>query len=90
MGVDVSELLAKLGPDADGKARLFIRMSRKEKTELSGELKELALRHYNENGKLIREVPLEVKEGAFGEKELVLSAVIPTGKTDKASAALSF
>ncbi len=89
LGVDVSELLAKVAGDADGKARLFIRMSRKEKSELTGELKGLALRHYDEKGKLIREIPVEVKEGAFGEEELVLSAVVATAKSNKATVSSS-
>ncbi len=82
LGVDLSDLLAKLGKDADGKARLFIHLGRKKKSKATGELHACAIRHYDSKGVLIREIPVEFEKGAFAKNELVITAEISTGPLD--------
>lgn len=75
-GIDLTPLLDSLGPDADGKQRLFLNLSRGKKSNAKGVLHEAALRHYDANGKFIAEQPITIKDGAFGENELKVSAVV--------------
>ena len=72
LGIDVSELLDQLGEDDDGKARLFLNFGRAEDSEAEGEVLACAVRTYNSEGELIREWPIEIQGGGFGENELVL------------------
>lgn len=72
LGVDVSELFDHIGEDDDGKFRLFLDFGRAKKSKAEGQLLTCALRHYDPNGKLIREVPVEVQGGVFGDNELVI------------------
>ena len=68
----MSELLDRLGEDDDGKARLFLNFGRAEDSEAEGEVLACAVRFYDNGGQLIREWPVEVQGGGFGEKALVL------------------
>lgn len=77
LGVEISELFDKLEPGPDGKARLFLDFGRAKKSKAQGKLLACALRHYDEQGKLLRELPLEIGDGAFGEKELTIRAEVP-------------
>ena len=74
LGIDVSELFDQLGKDDDGKARLFLDFGRAEKSNAKGHLHACAVRYYDDKGKLIREAPIEIQEGEFGEKALVIRA----------------
>jgi len=77
LGVEISELLDKLGADEDGKARLFLRMGRSKDSKAVGKLHACALRLYDAKGGLIRETPLAIGDGSFGDKELTISAEVP-------------
>ena len=72
LGIDVSELFVRLAKDKDGKGRFFLRFGRAKKSKAKGQLHACALRYYDSKGKLIREMPIEVKGGKFGEKDLVI------------------
>ena len=76
VGIDLTSLLKELGPNKDGKGKLFIKLSRADGSEATGELHECAVRTYDAKGKFLRESQIEIKEGAFGKSLLKLDAVI--------------
>lgn len=76
MGVDLTDLLKKAGPDRDGKTRLFINLGRAKGSKATGKLHEAAVRFYDAKGQYLREIPLDVNDGSFGESELKLDLVI--------------
>ena len=77
VGIDLTPLLQKLGPDADGKGRLFLRVARSEESEATGTLHSLAVRSYDDKGDFHRETTLDVKDGAFGSTPFILETVLP-------------
>lgn len=76
VGVDLTKLLESLGNDADGKGRLFLALGRADRSEAIGQLHEAAVRFYDEQGELVREVPLPIQDGAFGERTLQLDTAL--------------
>ena len=77
IGVDLTPLLEKLGPEAKGEGRLFLRVGRSEKSDASGTLQACAVRSYDEKGALVGESVVEIKDGGFGGTPLSLDAVMP-------------
>ncbi|MEJ6725298.1 MAG: hypothetical protein QNK80_11275 [Akkermansiaceae bacterium] len=76
VGIDLTSLLKNLGPDKNGKAKLFLWLSRAAGSDATGELHECAIRSYDSEGKFLRESPLNIKDGKFGESALKIDAVI--------------
>ncbi len=69
LGVDLTHLLEKLGPNArDGK--LFLRISCSENTKTTGKLHACAIREYDAKGKFIRETEVEIPDGNFSKTML--------------------
>jgi len=76
VGIDLTSLLKNLGPDNDGKGRLFLRLSRADGSNATGELHECAVRSYDPKGGFLGESPLIIKDGNFGESHFTIDAVI--------------
>ena len=76
VGIDLTSLLKKLGPDKDGKGKLFLRLSRAAGSDASGKLHECAVRTYDPKGDLLRESQLNIKDGSFGKSRLKVDTVI--------------
>ena len=76
LGIDLTPLLNKLGPDSAGDGRLFLSFSCAEKSDTTGMLHACAIRHYDEKGAFVRESVVEVQEGAFGKKPLILETAL--------------
>jgi hypothetical protein len=70
-------LLQKLGPDADGKGRLFLRVARSEESEATGTLHSFAVRGYDDKGAFLRETTTDIKDGAFGSTPFTLETLLP-------------
>jgi hypothetical protein len=79
VGIELTELLDAVDADT---ARVFLNLTRKDGSTATGQLHEAAIRLYDDNGELLREVPIQVAEGQFGEAELNASTVID-GLKDK-------
>ena len=77
LGIDLTPLLQKLGPDANGKGRLFLRVARSEKSEAAGTLHACAVRSYDDKGAFLNESAIDIKDGAFNSTPLTLETVIP-------------
>jgi len=75
-GVDLTGLLDALGPDADGEGRVFLRLSRKDGSDAAGTLHEAAVRFYDERGAFVKEVPIAIDDGAFGESALEVGVAV--------------
>lgn len=76
MGVDLTALLNKMGSDKDGKVRIFLRFSRADGSDATGELLECAIRSYNEKGEFLRESKVNIDGGKFGKSPLKVQSVI--------------
>lgn len=76
VGIDLTHLRDALGPEHDGNARLFLKLSRADGSDATGQLHEAAVRLYDTQGQLFREVPIDVTDGNFGESTLDIQAVI--------------
>jgi hypothetical protein len=76
MGVDLTPLFEKLGPDAKGKGRLFLRFASAEKSDATGTVHACAIRHYDEKGSFVSESNIEIKDGAFSKSPLTLESVL--------------
>ncbi|MBK1831922.1 hypothetical protein JIN77_14395 [Verrucomicrobiaceae bacterium R5-34] len=76
VGIDLTTLLKKLGPNKDGKGRLFLSLSRADGSEASGELIECAIRTYDQHGGFVRESVVKVGDGSFGESQFTLEASV--------------
>lgn len=76
VGIDLTPLWDELGPDADGKGRLFLKLTRADGSEATGELHECAIRSYDTKGGFVREAKVEVKEGRFGESPLQIETAL--------------
>lgn len=73
VGIDLAELLEALGPAADGKGRLFLELTRADGSTATGQVHEAAVRFYDAEGQLLRESPLLVQQGHFGESPFAIS-----------------
>lgn len=76
LGIDLTPLLHQLGPDADGKGRLFLRFSGAEKSDTTGIVHACAIRNYDDKGGFVRESAVEIKDGGFGKSALLIDAII--------------
>ena len=76
VGIDLSPLLKKLGPDKDEKGKLFLQLSRADGSKVNGELHEAAVRLYDPRGKLVRESAMKIETGKFGESPLQINTTI--------------
>jgi hypothetical protein len=75
-GIDLTELFAKLGSDAENPGRLFLRLSRADGSDATGELHECAIRSYDSKGQFLHESQVEFQDGTFGESPLRIEATI--------------
>ena len=76
VGIDLTSLIDKIGSDEDNKGRFFLRLSRAKESDAVGELHECAIRSYDSNGELIKELGIEIGNGEFGESEFKVNTVI--------------
>ncbi|HSP42218.1 MAG TPA: hypothetical protein VLO11_05065 [Luteolibacter sp.] len=74
VGIDLTSLLEKLGPDRLGKGRFFLRLSRADGSDASGEIIECALRSYDPEGRFVHEAPVPIADGKFGDSPLRIEA----------------
>jgi hypothetical protein len=77
LGIDLTPLLEKLGSEAKGEGRLFLRVGRSEKSEVTGAVQACAVRSYDDKGGFVGESVIEIKDGAFGASALTLETVLP-------------
>lgn len=77
LGIDLTPLMQKLGPDADGKSRLFLCIARADKSEATGTLHACAIRSYDDKGTFVRESAIDIKDGAFSDMALVVETALP-------------
>jgi hypothetical protein len=75
-GIDLTPLLKELAASPDGIGRLFLRLSRADGSEASGELHECAIRTYDSHGGFVHETKMEIQDGNFGESPLLLETEI--------------
>jgi hypothetical protein len=76
LGIDLTPLLKQLGPDATGDGKLFLRFSRADKSDATGELHVCAIRNYDAKGAFVSESVVEIKEGTFGKIPLMLETTL--------------
>ena len=76
LGIDLTPLLNKLGPDATWDGRLFLRFSSAEKSDATGLLQACAIRSYDAKGAFVRESVVEISDGAFGNKPLTIETIL--------------
>ncbi|MFT4550149.1 MAG: hypothetical protein ACI8XO_002807 [Verrucomicrobiales bacterium] len=76
VGIDLTSLLKGFDSDKDGKARLFLRLSRADGSDVVGKLHECAVRTYDPKGRLLHEAQLDIEGGDFGESPLKMDTVI--------------
>lgn len=74
VGIDLTELVEKLGPDFKGDGRLFLHLDRTQGSKAVGYLHECSIRHYDAEGKFLRETPVEFGGGKFGSAPLTVEA----------------
>ena len=74
VGIDLTELVQKLGPDFKGDGRLFLHLDRTQGSKAVGYLHECSIRHYDAEGKFLRETPVEFGGGKFGSAPLTVEA----------------
>jgi hypothetical protein len=77
IGIDLTPLLNKLGPESAGDGRLFLSFNCAEKGETTGVLQACAIRHYDDQGSFVRESVVAVQDGTFGKKALTLETILP-------------
>lgn len=76
VAIDLTTLMQKLPSEDDGKAKLFLKLSRADGSDASGELHECAFRTYCPDGHFLEESPLVINDGKFGGSTLHLRTVI--------------
>ena len=76
VGIDLTSLLKDLGPDKDGKARLFLLLTRADGSAAVGTVHECAVRTYDPKGRLLDESQLDIEDGNFGESPLMMDTII--------------
>jgi hypothetical protein len=77
LGIDLTPLLNKLGPDHAGDGRLFLSFSCAGKSDTTGMLHACAIRYYDDQGSFVRESVVEVQDGTFGQKPFTLETILP-------------
>jgi len=77
LGIDLTPLLGKLGPGADGDGRLFLSFSCADQSDATGVLHACAIRNYDDKGSFVRESVVEIKDGSCGKKPLTLETLLP-------------
>lgn len=82
VGIDFTSLLSDLGPDADGKGKLFLKLGRAKGSDAVGELHECAVRSYDPEGRFVSEVKLDIADGKFGESTLKLETRISVPESE--------
>ncbi len=70
MGIDLTPLYEKFGPQAMTSGRIFLRFSCTDKSESSGIVHTCSLRHYDKDGTFIRESAVKISDGKFGKTPL--------------------
>lgn len=76
VGIDLTSLFKELGPDKDGKGRFFLKLSRADGSEATGELHECTIRTYGPKGQFIGESKMAITEGKFGQAPLIIETSI--------------
>jgi hypothetical protein len=76
LGIDLTPLIEKLGPDAANKGRLFLHISCAEKGKTSGTLHACTIRSYDDQGRFSSESAIKIKNGDFSKSPLILDAMI--------------
>ena len=76
LGIDLTPLIEKLGPEAIRNGRLFLRFGCAETSETSGVLQSCSIRSYDDLGRLANESAIEVKDGNFSKTPLKLDTTI--------------
>jgi hypothetical protein len=76
LGIDLTPLLDKLGPDVDGGSRLFLKFNTAEKSDTSGMLHACAIRSYDARGTFVGESVVEVQDGNFGKAPLTITNIL--------------
>ncbi|MFM7180197.1 MAG: hypothetical protein ACKO2G_01835 [Verrucomicrobiales bacterium] len=76
IGIDVTDLFGKLGPEAADEARLFVRFDRTKGSKMTGELQACAVRSYDANGGFVSEEVVEIENGTFGPETLKIATWI--------------
>ena len=77
LGIDLTPLLQKLGPDANDKGRLFLRFASSEKSDATGTLHACAVRSYDDKGAFLSESTIDIKDGTFNSTPLTLETMLP-------------
>jgi hypothetical protein len=77
VGIDLTPLLNKLGPESAGDGRLFLNFSCEDKSDATGVVHACAIRNYDDKGSFVRESVMEVQDGSFGKKPLTLESILP-------------
>lgn len=76
VGIDLTDMVEKLGPDFKGQGRFFLHLDRAQGSKGVGYLHECAVRHYDTEGRFLRETPIEFVGGKFGREPLTVEAVL--------------
>jgi hypothetical protein len=76
VGIDLTDMVEKLGPDFKGEGRFFLHLDRAQGSKAVGYLHECAVRHYDTEGRFLRETPIEFVGGKFGREPLTVEAVL--------------
>lgn len=74
VGIDITSLTNKLTSKKD--AQLFLKLSRADGTDATGELQECAIRTYDSNGNFLSESVVKITNGSFGESPLKIETII--------------
>lgn len=76
VGIDLTPLLERLGPDADDEGRVFLSLSCAGGGDAKGMLHEAAVRRYDAQGGFVAEQPITIDRGAFGGSALTIRAAV--------------
>ena len=76
-GIDLTSLFEKLGNKKE--AKLFVKLSRADGSEVEGELLECGVRNYDEKGKFFKEQKLTIKDGKFGKSPFQMGSALGDG-----------
>ncbi|MEM1354296.1 MAG: hypothetical protein AAGH88_05365 [Planctomycetota bacterium] len=77
IGIDLTPLLDALGHDAYGGGKVFLRLSRQDGSDATGELHAASVRLYDREGELATELPIDVTNGTFSEEPFEISKQVP-------------
>jgi hypothetical protein len=76
LGIDLTPLLEKVGAGFADDGRLFLSFGCDDRSDATGKLHACAIRQYDEQGSFVRESVVEITDGAFGEKPLMLETIL--------------